>query len=149
MELISVRGRRKKPSETASVLVLPELGSSVGLLSTTAGYKFKVKLLSFSHPCSFKPSPPFAPPSLAFPFPLNGPGRSAYAHLDYRELFMMVLNNSCRRLSGACAGVARVIHHDLANLPPKRPGHHGLHGSKCGQHQDPSHRNINISINKI
>lgn len=143
-----MRGRGKKTSETASVLVLRELGSSAGLLSTTAGYKFKVKMLSFSNPCSFKPGPPFAPPSL-FLFVSMALAAALYAHLDYRELFMTVLNNSCGRLSGACAGVARVIHHDLANLPPKRPGHRGLHGSKCGQHQDPSHRNINISINKI
>lgn len=106
MELISERGRGEKTSETASVLVLPQLGSSVGLLSTVAGYRFKVKLLSFSNPCSFKPGPLFYTP-FSFPSPLNGPGRSAYAHLDYRELFMMVLNNSCRRISGACAGVAK------------------------------------------
>lgn len=62
-----------KMHEIASVLVLPQLGSSVGLPSTMEG--FKVKLLSVIHPCSSEPGPLFSPLLFFFPYQWPCPQR--------------------------------------------------------------------------
>lgn len=68
-----LREEGEKMPEIASVLVLPELESSVGLLSTKAGSRSNSYLSAVCVPLK----PVLCLPLFSFSVPLNGPARRA------------------------------------------------------------------------
>lgn len=117
-------------------LIFTSLGESVRWPSIPASFQSKVKLLSLSIiiPSSSTPDPLF--PLFSSPLSPSLPAALKHTLITVSYLWWC-FNNSWPQVSRACAGVARVIHHDLANLPLKCRGHLRLCRGKCGQRQQP------------
>lgn len=131
-----------------SELVYTSLGSSIHWPSISVSFQSKVKLLSPNHHPFLFNFDPCAPPPFFSLLPVPLPAAHKHTLITVSYLWWR-FNNSWPQVSRACAGVARVIHHDLANLLLKSRGHAKLCRGKCGQRQQPLYSNTHVNINKV
>lgn len=137
IEPISLRGEGKKNGWCAKLAHCSFLQASVCLSPSRASRqafspRSNCYLAQSSHPLQLQSS--------LSPFfhllPLSPPGARKHTLITVSYLWWC-FNNSWPQVSGACAGVVRVIHHDLANLSLNCQGHSRLCNGKCGQRQQP------------